>query len=83
MSCLANLVPEFAKRNVKILALSCDTVESHIDWIEDIKVYGNLEGKFPYPIIDDHKRELAVKFNMLDKDEIGKEGLVRVEPLFQ
>lgn len=30
---------------------------------------------FPYPIIDDEKRELAVKFQMLDKDEIGKAGL--------
>lgn len=30
---------------------------------------------FPYPIIDDEKRELAVKFQMLDKDEIGKSGL--------
>ena len=29
----------------------------------------------PYPIIDDEKRELAVKFQMLDKDEIGKSGL--------
>lgn len=30
---------------------------------------------FPYPIIDDEKRELAVKFQMLDKDEIGSSGL--------
>lgn len=31
--------------------------------------------QFPYPIIDDEKRELAVKLNMLDKDEIGSNGL--------
>lgn len=30
--------------------------------------------EFPYPIIDDEKRELAVKLNMLDKDEIGLNG---------
>lgn len=48
---------------------------SHIDWIEDIKAYGSLSGQFPYPIIDDASRELAVKFNMLDKDEIGAAGL--------
>lgn len=30
---------------------------------------------FPYPIIDDEKRHLAVKFNMLDIDEIGQAGI--------
>lgn len=30
---VANLIPEFAKRNVKVIALSCDSVESHHGWI--------------------------------------------------
>lgn len=30
---VANLIPEFAKRNVKVAALSCDSVESHQGWI--------------------------------------------------
>ena len=37
---VAKLLPEFAKRNVKPIALSVDTVESHKGWIEDIKSYG-------------------------------------------
>lgn len=32
--------------------------------------------KFPYPIIDDSSRSLAVQFNMLDRDEINAEGIV-------
>lgn len=58
-----------------MIALSCDSVESHIGWIEDIKSFSNLTGDFPFPIIDDESRQLAVKLNMLDKDEIGKQGL--------
>ena len=58
-----------------MIALSCDSVDSHVAWIEDIKAYGDLSGDFPYPIIDDAQRELAVKLNMLDKDEIGSAGL--------
>lgn len=50
-------------------------MKSHHDWIGDIKSYGGLTSEFPYPIIDDESRELAVRFNMLDKDEIGKAGL--------
>ena len=70
-------MPEFEKRNVKVIALSIDSVESHFEWIEDIKEYGGLnkESKLPYPIIDDSSRELAVRFNMLDKDEIGSTGM--------
>lgn len=30
---------------------------------------------FPYPIIDDEQRSLAVKLNMLDRDEIGAAGV--------
>lgn len=37
------LMPEFKKRHVKPIALSCDSVESHLRWIDDIKfVAGEL-----------------------------------------
>ena len=35
---VAKLVPEFAKRNTKVIALSCDPVDSHKNWIKDIEV---------------------------------------------
>lgn len=72
------LYPEFQKRNVKPIALSIDSVESHLEWIPDIKAYANVNQstEFPYPIIDDAKRELAVKFNMLDRDEVNASGIV-------
>ena len=35
---VAKLVPEFEKRNVKVIAISCDPVESHRGWIKDIQV---------------------------------------------
>ncbi|XKL66731.1 hypothetical protein PGB90_010151 [Kerria lacca] len=73
---VANLIPEFAKRNVKVIALSCDSVESHHGWINDIKSYGGVIGDgFPYPIIADEKRELAVQLGMLDPDEKDSKGL--------
>lgn len=73
-----HLYPEFQKRNVKPIALSIDSVESHLKWIPDIKAYANVNqsAEFPYPIIDDAKRELAVKFNMLDRDEVNASGIV-------
>lgn len=62
---------EFEKRNVKILAHSVDELKSHVEWVNDIKSYcPDIHGDFPYPIIADPKRELAVKFEMFDQKDI-------------
>jgi len=72
---VATLVPEFKKRGVKLFALSCDGVESHKGWIKDIQDYSSVKDAFPYPIIADEKRELAVKLGMIDPDEKDAQGL--------
>lgn len=73
---VVNLYPEFVKRNVKPIALSCDTVESHNKWMEDIKVFAKYSGEgFPYPIISDEGRDLACQLHMLDPEEKDKDGI--------
>nr|CAD7454970.1 unnamed protein product [Timema tahoe] len=94
---VANLTPEFEKRGVKVIALSCDSVDSHNKWIkarlelcckinrwggaspvsvQDIKSYAErAEEGFPYPIIADESRALAVQLGMLDPVERDKDGL--------
>jgi peroxidase len=60
--------PYFTKRNVKLLAHSCDKLKDHVDWVNDIKSYcRDIPGDFPYPIIADEKRELAVMLDMIDQ----------------
>ncbi|EEB14645.1 Peroxiredoxin-6, putative [Pediculus humanus corporis] len=61
---------EFKKRNVKLLALSCDKMQSHIDWVNDIKSYcPDIKTEFPYPIIGDETRELAVLLDMISEED--------------
>ncbi|XP_065199129.1 peroxiredoxin-6-like [Sycon ciliatum] len=69
------LLAEFEKRNVKPIALSCDPVDKHSDWIKDIQAYSAQSGDWGYPIIADEQRELAVRFGMLDPDEKDKAGM--------
>nr|WJR88235.1 thioredoxin peroxidase TPX6 [Agrotis ipsilon] len=71
------LVPEFEKRNTKVVGLSCDSIESHYEWCKDIQCYaGCKEGeKFPYPIIEDKNRDIAKKLCMVDKDEVDSKGI--------
>jgi 1-Cys peroxiredoxin 6 len=58
------LVPKFQERGFKLAALSCDSVESHKGWIEDIKAYNKLD-TFSYPIIADLDRSIATTYGMI------------------
>jgi len=59
----ASLKAEFDKRNVKVIALSVDSVESHKGWINDINETQNVEVNFP--IIGDENREIALAYDMI------------------
>lgn len=51
----AALKDEFAKRNVKVLALSVDPVDKHMGWINDINETQNCTVDFPIVADDDRK----------------------------
>ena len=59
----AALKDEFAKRNVKVLALSVDSVESHHGWIKDINETQGVEVNFP--IIADPDRKVSEAYDMI------------------
>ena len=67
-------LPEFEKRGMKVIALSCNDVELHKGWIADIESF-TPGAKVSYPIIADPTRELAVKVGMLDPEEIDAKGI--------
>lgn len=57
------LVEEFAKRNVKVLAISIDPMEKHIGWIKDINETQKCNVGFP--LIADPDRKVAVLYDMI------------------
>lgn len=59
----AALKDEFEKRNVKVLAISVDTAESHKGWISDINETQNTSVEFP--IIADPDRVVANLYDMI------------------
>ena len=59
----AKLEPEFAKRNVRIIGLSVDSVESHDRWKGDIE---ETQGTaLNYPLIGDPDRTVANLYGMI------------------
>ena len=66
---MAKIEPEFKRRNVKLIGLSVDPVDSHGRWMADIE---ETQGaKVGYPIIGDSKLEVSKLYNMLPAEEAG------------
>ncbi len=59
----AKLKDEFAKRNVKAIALSVDPVDSHKKWISDINETQSCQVNFP--IIADADRKVSSLYDMI------------------
>lgn len=59
----ALLKEEFAKRNVKVLAVSVDPLDKHLQWIGDINETQHCTVDFP--IIADENREVSSLYDMI------------------
>jgi thioredoxin-dependent peroxiredoxin len=59
----AKLKDEFAKRNVKAIALSVDPVDSHRKWIDDIN--DTQKTRVNFPIIADPDRKVSLLYDMI------------------
>jgi len=60
---VAKIKPEFDKRNVKVIGLSVDPVDSHVKWEEDIAETQGTPVNFP--MIGDPDRKVADLYDMI------------------
>jgi len=60
---VAKIKAEFAKRNVKVIAVSVDPLDSHHGWIKDINETQRCTMNFP--IIADEGRKVAALYDMI------------------
>ncbi|MGH2955128.1 MAG: peroxiredoxin [Solirubrobacterales bacterium] len=69
---MAQIKPEFDKRNVKIIGLSVDPVSDHEGWASDIE---ETQGAAPnYPIIGDGEFKVSKLYGMLPTETSGDPG---------
>jgi alkyl hydroperoxide reductase subunit AhpC len=66
---VASLKPQFDQRNVKVLALSVDSAESHKGWIADINETQNTTVN--YPIIADGDRKVSDLYGMIHPNALN------------
>src|SRR5436305_1078418 len=66
---MANIKPEFDRRDVKIIGLSVDPLDRHAGWAKDIE---ETQGTAPnYPIISDADYSVSKAYGMLAADVEG------------
>ncbi|PWQ93664.1 peroxiredoxin [Leucothrix arctica] len=69
---VSQLVPEFNKRNTKVMGVSVDTVEEHVKWKRDIESFSGAPADFP--IIDDTTLFVSKLYDMLPADAYMPDG---------
>jgi alkyl hydroperoxide reductase subunit AhpC len=69
LGAVAKLKPEFDKRNVKVLALSVDDVESHKGWIGDINE--TQATTVNYPILADADKKVSDLYDMIHPNSLN------------
>jgi len=77
----AKLKDEFAKRNVKAIALSVDPVDSHLKWIGDINETQNTAVNFP--ILADADRKVSELYDLIHpnaNDTLTVRSLFVIDP---
>ena len=60
---VAKMKPEFDKRNVKVIGVSVDPLDSHEGWVKDINETQNTTVNFP--VIADPDRKVADQYDMI------------------
>ncbi|MGP1396601.1 MAG: peroxiredoxin [Inquilinaceae bacterium] len=69
LGAMARLAPEFERRGVKVIGLSVDPTERHVEWSRDIE---DVTGASPtYPLISDPGLEISKLYGMLPAAEVG------------
>lgn len=66
---MANMQPEFEKRNTKIIGLSIDSLDEHHAWLKDVEEVGCATVN--YPLIADTDLSIAKRYGMFAADESG------------
>ncbi len=66
---VARLRPEWEKRNVKTIALSVDSAESHKGWIGDINQTQNTT--VDYPILADADKKVSDLYGMIHPNALN------------
>jgi alkyl hydroperoxide reductase subunit AhpC len=69
---VAQLAPDFAKRNTKVMGVSVDNVEEHRKWKRDIESLAGAPANFP--IIDDTSLQVSKLYDMLPADAYLPDG---------
>jgi len=80
LASLQFLLPEFTKREVKVIALCADAVEPLKKWLPDVvkKAKGGNEAAVAFPIVADKEREVAMRLGLIAADApLDEAGMVR------
>ena len=84
MAACHKMSKDFAGLGIKMIGISCDSVEEHHGWSKDVLKFADCPGdKLNFPIIADPSREIVTTLGMLDPLEVdANSGSLPARALF-
>lgn len=68
----------FGERNAQVVAVSVDSVYSHLAWLNTPVQSGGIEG-ISYPLVSDLDKSISQNFHVLNDDGIAYRGLFLID----
>ncbi len=65
---LQDSIQEFRARNTQVLAISVDSVYSHLSWLSTPKSIGGIHG-ISYPLLSDITKTISTNFGVLNEEK--------------
>jgi peroxiredoxin 2/4 len=77
---LSNRYEEFTELGAEVLGVSCDSVYSHLAWMNTDRKAGGV-GELNYPLASDMTKEVSRRYNVLVEEQgIALRGLFIIDP---
>jgi peroxiredoxin (alkyl hydroperoxide reductase subunit C) len=73
-----NEIEEFESRNVQLIAISTDTEQSHLGWLQVPKNQGGIKG-ITYPLVSDINKTISYDYGVLVGNINFKKNILKVE----
>lgn len=73
---LAQLYPEFEKRNTQLIGISIDSNPAHLAWLYNIYEFSGIT--IPFPVIADRDATISALYGMINPDRIYEQSVRHV-----
>ncbi len=68
---LSKMTKDWEARGVKVIGLACNSLQTHMQWLQDVEELQKCGGSVTFPMIADGSRSIATRYGMVDVNNVA------------